>query len=590
MLSTRVGPLAVELKGELNGFTAELTSQAGAPATWELTLRLSSPSAKLPPPVELQWFHPQWDIHASWWPGKSRSNWLFPDWAGQSRPTAKATSDAPVVTLHSLSGQNRLTFAVQDALHPVRLRCAVNEESGNCICGVQIVPSGHAPRAELVVVVRFDLRDVPYFQALNDVASWWAAQPAYAPAPVPDIGRLPMYSTWYSFHQILDPLEVEAECRRAKALGCEAVIEDDGWQTLDSARGYAYTGDWQPDRIPDMAGHVKRVHEAGLKFILWYSVPFVGVHSKAFARFTGKFLNYKAQDQWHVLDPRFPDVREYLITTYEKAMRDWDLDGFKLDFVDTFHAGEQDRNDAVDGRDFGAVDEAVDKLFTDVMTRLTKIKSDVLIEFRQSYIGPLMRKYGNLFRAGDCPGDAIANRVRTLDIRLLCGNTAAHADMLMWHPQDSVESAALQLLHVLFSVPQISVRLDKVPAKHIEMLKFWLGFWREHRGVLLDGALEPLHPENNYPVVRASKSSTRIVATYSDGLAPLGANVPATCYVINGTRRGRVVLEVAEDLGDRTMRITDVCGREVKSLRMKLGAGVYRLEIPSAGLAAITEK
>ena len=38
------------------------------------------------------------------------------------------------------------------------------------------------------------------------------------------------------------------------------------------------------------------------------------------------------------------------------------------------------------------------------MTRLTKIKTDVLIEFRQSYIGPLMRKYGNLFRAGDCPG------------------------------------------------------------------------------------------------------------------------------------------------------------------------------------------
>jgi alpha-galactosidase len=585
--SIDVGPLRVELKGELDGFSATLECQAASTGVWDLMLRLSNPSAKLPPAVELQWFQPQWDIHASWWPGKSRSNWLFPDWSGQSRPTAKATSDAPVITLHSLSGQNRLTFAVQDALHPVRLRCAVNEESGTCICGVQVIPTGHAPRTELLVAVRFDVRDIPYYQSLNEIADWWAAQPAYAPMPVPDVGRLPMYSTWYSFHQNLDPREVEAECRRAKELGCEAVIEDDGWQTLDSARGYAYTGDWQPDRIPDMAGHVRRVHEAGLKFILWYSVPFVGVKSKAFSRFTGKFLNYKAQEQWHVLDPRFPDVREYLITTYEKAMREWDLDGFKLDFVDTFHAGEQDRTEAIEGRDFGAVDEAVDKLFTDVMTRLRKIKPDVLIEFRQSYIGPLMRKYGNLFRAGDCPGDAIANRVRTLDIRLLCGSTAAHADMLMWHPQDSVESAALQLIHVLFSVPQISVRLDKVPPAHVAMLKFWLGFWREQRQVLLDGELEPLHPECNYPVVRATKDSTRIVATYTDGLAPLGQNVPANCFVINGTRSDRVIVEVAAELGNRMVQILDVCGREVKSTTMKLATGVYRLNIPAAGMAVI---
>ena len=28
-----------------------------------------------------------------------------------------------------------------------------------------------------------------------------------------------------------------------------------------------------------------------------------------------------------VLDPRFPEVREFLIETYESALREWDLDG-----------------------------------------------------------------------------------------------------------------------------------------------------------------------------------------------------------------------------------------------------------------------
>ncbi len=65
------------------------------------------------------------------------------------------------------------------------------------------------------------------------------------------------------------------------------------------------------------------------------------------------------------------------------------------------------------------------------MDRLRAIKPEVMIEFRQSYIGPKMRRYGNLFRADDCPLDAISNRVRCSDIRLIAGDTAVHADMLM---------------------------------------------------------------------------------------------------------------------------------------------------------------
>jgi hypothetical protein len=74
-----------------------------------------------------------------------------------------------------------------------------------------------------------------------------------------------------------------------------------------------------------------------------------------------------------------------------------------------------------------------------------------------------MRKYGNMFRAGDCPNDCASNRLRTLEIRLLCGNTAAHMDMLVWHHDDPVDRAALQILHALFAVPQISVMLDRLP-------------------------------------------------------------------------------------------------------------------------------
>jgi len=385
-------------------------------------------------------------------------------------------------------------FAFSDALNPVVMCAGIHEETGNLLCAVELFTEPGPPIASYEAVMRLDTRPVPYYQALRDVSDWWAAQPGYTPSKVPEIARLPLYSTWYSFHQQLVPAEVEKQCKLAKELGCEAVIADDGWQTMDNNRGYEHCGDWEPLRMPDIAEHVARVHELGMKYVLWYSVPFVGIHSKAYERFKGKFLNVNEQDTVKTLDPRFPDVREYLIGKYEQAMREWDLDGFKLDFVDAFGLPWERRDDLGGGRDYDSVPEAADRLLSDVIARLRKVKPDVMVEFRQSYVGPLMRKYGNMFRAGDCPYDGLSNRVRTVDVRLLCGDTAAHSDMLMWRGDDPVESAALQFADILFSVPQVSVLIDKLPPDHIEM------------GQDMTGAESVLHArgikETPFPVAR----------------------------------------------------------------------------------------
>ena len=105
--------------------------------------------------------------------------------------------------------------------------------------------------------------------------------------------------------------KIEAEAKIAASLGMKTIIVDDGWQTDDTSRGYAYCGDWEVSRrrFPDMAAHVKRVQAAGLKYMMWYSVPFVGEKSKNFGRFKGKYLYHNGHLRASVLDPRFPDVR-----------------------------------------------------------------------------------------------------------------------------------------------------------------------------------------------------------------------------------------------------------------------------------------
>ena len=111
---------------------------------------------------------------------------------------------------------------------------------------------------------------------------------------------------------------MEEECRLAAENGYTAVIVDDGWQTADNNRGYAFCGDWEmePGKFPDFAAHVKRVQDMGLKYMLWFSVPFIGVHTKIWEKFQDKMLYMTGKSgQWGVLNIRYPECRKHLLDT-----------------------------------------------------------------------------------------------------------------------------------------------------------------------------------------------------------------------------------------------------------------------------------
>jgi alpha-galactosidase len=550
-------------------------------------ISMTAPMPTMLPPCTLSWTHPVVDLHAFWRTARDHYKSLLPGYA--RKLTTKAMSQAPVCCLHSFGGQNRLTFAFSDALQTLQMSAGVHEETATLHCSIDLFVEPSSPLKSYEAMLRIDTRDIPYYECLEAVQHWWTSQPGYESALVPETARLPMYSTWYSFHQQVMAAQVEEQCRLAKELGCEAIIVDDGWQTSEVARDYAYTGDWEvaAEKIPDMKTHVARVHELGMKYLLWYAVPFVGIHSKAYARFADKLLETLDASGAGVLDPRFPDVREYVISTYEQAMLAWDLDGFKLDFIDSFATPSQGGQELAARQDYLSVPEAVDRLLADLLTRLKAIKPDVVIEFRQPYIGPRMRKYANMFRAIDCPNDALTNRIRTIDLRLLCGESAIHADMLMWHKDEPVESAALQIVNVLFAVPQISVRLDTLSPQHLTMVRYWLAFWRKHRDVLLDGELAALHPETNYPVVLATTPEKRVVVMYQDTVVNPGLHLPGTLIVVNGTLERRIVLEFAEDAGTRQLTIYDCQGQVSKQERVHIRKGLLRIDVPAAGVGTL---
>ncbi len=468
----------------------------------------------VPEKFTVEWEIPATDTYSFWGPNVSTNRNLAPNW-GPRATDARLAAGAPVHAIISSNDKNRLTIALSDPMIPTSISTGVSEETAFMVCKAEFFTNPTSPIKSYSAVVRLDYRDLNYCDTIRDSVSWWETNCGYQSAPVPESARLPMDSLWYSFHQNLDFDEIIRECSLAKPLGLDTVIIDDGWQTVDSGRGYAYCGDWKPLGLPRIAELVQKIHEIGMKVILWYSVPFLGIYAEKYEELRDYTLYSLFDDTTYALDPRYKKVRDYLIDIYENAVRDWKLDGLKLDFIDSFCLGNEEGKPVWE-RDYTSLEDGVDALMSEVREKLCAIDPEIMIEFRQSYIGPAIRKYGNMLRVGDCPCDALANRRAIIDLRLTSGKTAVHSDMLMWNANDKVENVALQLASTLFSVPQISVHLDKIPESHKKALAFYLDFWRKNRDVLLDGTLYASAPCTVYSRAYSKKGKKAVWAAYEN--------------------------------------------------------------------------
>lgn len=579
----------ITIAGDSQGFHSSWTRREVVDGVAEFDISVDSDKAGMPPVFTIEWRVPMVGIHARWHPGTYLDKGLLPDYA--TGFVANATALAPVASLYGIDGTNRLSFALSDALSTTVVRTGVNENTAMMVCAIDLFTGPQDPLSHYVATLRVDVRQHRYDEALADIASWWASLPGMTPSEVPARARDPLYSTWYSYHQDLRAPEIERECLAAAALGFAGVIVDDGWQTDGVGTGYLSCGDWEPSgaKFPDMRSHVQRVQAMGLSYLLWFDVPHVGESTRAFERFHDKMLGFwRAGDAW-VLDPRFPDVREHLVSLYERCLQDWGIDGFKLDFVDSFRALglEQTTVDHVDGgRDIASVAVAVDALLSETISRLREIKPDVMIEFRQSYTGPYMRKYGNMFRAADCPNDPLRNRVSILDLRMLSATSPVHADMLMWHPDETVSNVALQFINTLFGVPQVSMRLDELSAGHRRVVHHWLLFGLRHRKSLLDGALQASHPESHYSNVSARTDDALISVAYDTPVFELHDDDPHSAVLVNGSPWSSAILSLSAIWAGAQIRTVDAVG-DVQRAETVV-PGLSRAEIPVGGYAELT--
>lgn len=517
-------------------------------------------------PVRIEWRVPCVDATAFWTPEPRGTGWLPAAWSAPRRTGLAA--GAPIAALVGTGDVALCAFAA--GRPDVLAGAGVVEETGEFRFWAQ---------ADGELTVRIDTSGRHFARCLADLAAWWGEGRT---VDIPDAARRPAYSTWYSMHQDVTPERVEAQAALGKALGLDVIIVDDGWMTADRTRGYAHCGDWEPVSLPDTAAHVARVNGLGVRYLLWYALPFIGKDSAAF----GKLGRHALADAAHlgavVADPRYPEVRDFLTDRLARAVEEWGTDGLKVDFVDWFSRGPAPA--AGPEADCASVDEGVQRLLAAIRHRITAADPQAMVEYRQPYVSPALWPYVTMIRATDCPLGPQENRQRTVDLRLAAGPVPVHSDMLMWHPAEPPEQIACHLINVLFSVPQVSVDLAAQSPAQREAIAFWLGVFRTHLDTLQLGELRPSRPDLGYPLVTALGGDTVAVARYAALPVDASGDGWRTLLVANADADPDVRLTGGSGTAVATVR--DARGRIVREGEVELGLAAP-IPVPRGGLLTL---
>ena len=554
-----------------------------------VTIRLSSPTNATPPQFGVQLRVSGAGVRNVWTADflTNDGQHLWPQlwWGDRSEYRSQLAANTPIAVGYNAKGIAPVALACSEAFNYLSFGLYADDRTCEIIGRCEFFLQPVEPMRDYSAKILLDRRGRGVAETVRECSEWVAEQNGFKPADVPEAAYEPLYSTWYAYLQDVRAEELEKEARLAAALGMKTMILDAGWHKDRSTTFFSATGDWMPvaSRFPDMTAHVDAVHRTGLKYMLWLSVPYVGDESKTWERFKDRLLyviGTKAPGRVGVLDPRFPEVREYLIRTYERVVGEWGFDGAKLDFIDQFKLTDADPalKDNYAGRDYRSVPEAVNRLMKDVLARLKRIRPDVLVEFRQAYMGPAILQYGNMMRAADCPADPCTNRKRICDLRLTSGRIAVHSDMLVWSRDETPEDAAIPILNALFSTIQYSMVLSKIPPSHAEVIRHWIAFSRAHREALLKGTFRPHHPENGYTWVEGECAAERVIAVYSPGVCVPVDAAAKPVYVVNAAGDSEILVELAVP---RRVAWFDVVGKPVGAVN--LPAGLNRVAVPVSG-------
>ena len=418
--------------------------------------------------LKLRFAVPILDIHTYWHPEMRTPSFRL-HWMIETQSAGQRLF--PYLAFLNSRQTNRFSIGLTDLDDDIQIFAKMNQEK--CTYDVTVTVSLHPESRDFELVL--DERAIPWTAALAD----WRKFLALPTPEFPEGAWHPVFCTWYAVHAAVTQDWVEKNAKIASELGFKTLIIDDGWcfdvmkrvspETIST--WYEWIGDWTLSRkkFPDFENHRNRVQAMGMKYLFWVAPFLIGGRSEFIKQYPDG-IKPKEIDGCHVIDSRKADAMSAQLEKMKHVIRDYGLDGLKVDFLDEIRP---DIN-APEGRE-------VMKFVRALAKEIREVKQDALIEFRQAYATPGMMAYGTQFRAGDTPFDFIDNFQRLAQIRISMGDgIPVHADPVYWHPKESPMNISRHMIASLGGVPMLSMDLLPLSETERKIIRRWLNFYEEH--------------------------------------------------------------------------------------------------------------
>lgn len=383
----------------------------------------------------------------------------------------------PFITFFNQNGCNRHAVWLTDAVTDIKVKAMMNQEK-SCY-DLSFAMAAHEDDFTLVI----DGRDIAWTETVTECRNAIAGDIPEFPAQAWE----PVFCTWYAAHAALTQEWSEKTAELAAGLGFKTFILDDGW-CFDTVKRvspatietwYEEIGDWQvsTSKYPDFKQHVANVQKLGMAYMVWVAPFLLGTETETYKACPEQCFQVGRPDGCMVIDPANVEATDVVIDKMTALMKDYKLDGLKIDFIDTILcSAEKPTGSAV-------------KCFLDKLTDgIRRIKADALIEYRQQYSTPSTLRYATQFRAGDVPYDFLENFYRVAQIRVMLGDKVpVHADPVYWHPAETPENISRHMICALAGVPMMSMDLEKIGEQEQRIIRFWLDFYQQHLALFKSG-------------------------------------------------------------------------------------------------------
>lgn len=576
----------IHVEGVMSPFEASIDIKELGLQKYVLNIYLHSTYAAAPPSFNVSIKFPKDKINQLW-NSKTFSNKSYFSIPSYDR----AAANFSIISGLTINDQNQVTFTCKDVYKARFVSSNIKEESDSIVFNLGFFednpPLSNLQDYQAEVLV--DFRNIHFSKAIYDASSWFLEDEFKKGVVSVDTTNVPVFSTWYPMHRNIPLENITRELDSLKTYHFKSVLVDDGWQALVKMKiDTAYLYDESSFKTMNL--FKQKCLSMGLPLYLWYSYPFIGGNPVVLKKFDGKYIRYRAPRQMYVLDPRYADVRKYLVSTYANFLNAWQFDGYWFDFLKGFYPKEGAIIDEDKGRDFVSIDLAVDTLYADMEARLKAIKPNIFMGQVFPVVGPNLVSYQNFLTGFVGVENTQVVREKMVNNRLLYGKYTPFMEVVAINPRESAEDIARKLQSVLFGNPYLSFYVSTLPEASKQTIRFWLDYWKKNYSVIFDGNFEPFQVSRFYPAIRVENDRKTIYMVNEDYTLNLPASLSKTIDVINSKVTGNIQFMLSRPGVQYNYEIFNCKGESTeKGILKSKGKNLFDVVVPTAGFIRITQ-